>query len=462
MTSPRHVAYLRPYQKDGLTRIFIQGRRVSDSGFAPGARFAVSYGKDAIEIRVTDGIGKKVHSKTRNGGTWPIIDVFNQALDGALKGATRLKAEFSDGLIRIAAAGLSQAAYRRVERLLKSATARQALSAGSLFHGLGVLDHALHEGLAESGVKSKLAFAVEREDYGLDASLTNNPLWHKDATAFLGDLDDIDLSDLPRLDILAAGIPCQGASPQGRTSLKLSAPELHPDVGHLFMTFLKVVERTEPGIVVIENVPQYANTLGFEMIRRAFERLGYALETTELLGNDFGALENRKRLVAIARSSGMPEVLPRLKMAPVTMKLADVLDEIALDDPMWKAYEHVHAKLKRDKAKAGNGMKPNFLTPEAASVPVIIKGYAETKSWQPYLMHPHNGSLMRKFTAREHARLKGIPETLIRGLPETVAHQLLGQSVIHPLFRAVGRAIGDALRAVRPQTPAQRDLFLAA
>lgn len=456
MSTPRHIAYLRPYRKDGHTRIWLEGRRVADSGFAPGASFAVSYGKDAIEIRVTEGPGqngrgKKVHSKKRNGGAWPIIDIFNTALDGALKGAERLRAEFADGVIRIAAAGLSVQAYRRVERLLRGATSNAALSAGSLFHGLGVLDHALHHGLSEAGVASRLDFAVEHEAYALDASLSNNPLWQKTSTAFLGDLDDIDLSDLPRIDILSAGIPCQGASPQGRTALKIAAPEMHPDVGHLFMTFMKVVEATEPGIVVIENVPQYANTIGFEMIRRGFFRLGYELEATDLEGIHFGALENRKRMVAIARAAGMAPILPRIAKAPASLRLGDVLEDLAQDHPSWKAYEHVHAKLKRDAAKPNNGLKANFLTADATSVPVIVKGYSETKSWAPFVIDPERPGLMRKFTAREHARIKGIPEALIQGLPETVAHQLMGQSVIHPVFRAVGRAIGEALRATGHQ-----------
>ena len=42
-----------------------------------------------------------MHAKTRNGGAWPIIDIFNESVATALGTAARLRAEFSAGKIRI-------------------------------------------------------------------------------------------------------------------------------------------------------------------------------------------------------------------------------------------------------------------------------------------------------------------------------------------------------------------------
>lgn len=55
---------------------------------------------------------------------------------------------------------------------------------------------------------------------------------------------------------------------------------------------------------------------------------------------------------------------------------------------------------------------------------------------------------MRQLYAREHARIKGVPESLIQGLSETVAHEILGQGIVYEPFRAVGRAIGETLMRV--------------
>ncbi len=464
---PSHIAYIRPYAKDGHRRIWIEGRRVSDSGFAPGGRYAVRYDVAArfVELTVTDAIGKKVHRKTKNGGDWPIIDLFNGTLDSVIGDCSRLRVEFHPGRIRITTAPLRAAAARRAEQLTRTLAANQPLRMGSLFHGLGVLDYAVHSGIEDGGIATELRFAVEREVQYLDASLAANPVWTANALALLGDIQDIDLADLPKVDALCAGIPCQGASDQGRTALGLKAPEMHPEVGHLFLPFLRIVEAVQPSVVLIENVPKYESTLSFEMIRRTFANLGYEMETLELCGNDFGALEDRRRLVAVARVPEMPPVLACIDAfkAPVAHAIADVLDPVPADAPEWKPYQGVHDKLARDALKPGNGFKLNLLAAEDRKVPTLIKGYSTTKAWQPFLRHPTDAGLMRKFTAVEHARIKGIPEALIRGLPPTVAHETLGQSVIFPVFRAVGQAIARSLRimrdGVRVRVPVQQELF---
>lgn len=61
------------------------------------------------------------------------------------------------------------------------------------------------------------------------------------------------------------------------------------------------------------------------------------------------------------------------------------------------------------------------------------------------LLNKDNPELQRLLSPQEHARVKDIPEHLIEGLSDTVAHEVLGQSVIHSVFRGVGEHIGDAL-----------------
>ncbi|MFZ5883646.1 MAG: DNA cytosine methyltransferase, partial [Chloroflexota bacterium] len=53
--------------------------------------------------------------------------------------------------------------------------------------------------------------------------------------------------------------------------------------------------------------------------------------------------------------------------------------------------------------------------------------------------------LQRIFTPVEHARLKTIPEGLVKGLSDTIAHEILGQSIVHCAFMAVGERLGKTL-----------------
>ena len=45
----------------------------------------------------------------------------------------------------------------------------------------------------------------------------------------------------------------------------------------------------------------------------------------------------------------------------------------------------------------------------------------------------------------EHARIKGIPEELVAGMSNTIAHEALGQSVLFEPFKAVGTLVGESL-----------------
>lgn len=96
---------------------------------------------------------------------------------------------------------------------------------------------------------------------------------------------------------------------------------------------------------------------------------------------------------------------------------------------------------------AGKGFKRQLVTPDSTSVGTVGRGYFKGRSTEPFLQHPDpsKSELSRLFTATEHARLKGIPPSMVDGLSETIAHEVLGQSVVYPVFQAVGEALGMAL-----------------
>ena len=71
------------------------------------------------------------------------------------------------------------------------------------------------------------------------------------------------------------------------------------------------------------------------------------------------------------------------------------------------------------------------------------------RSTDPFIKHPGDAELTRLLTVTEHAAVKGAPSELVQGLSDTVAHEVLGQGVVYPLFVAVGRFIGESLSLLR-------------
>jgi len=93
-----------------------------------------------------------------------------------------------------------------------------------LYHGGGILDSGLHEGLHTSGVKAGLKLAVERDHEYLDVSIRNNDFWLPGAWA-VNSPTELTLNSAIqalKLDVLTMGIPCTGASKAGKTKNKSS------------------------------------------------------------------------------------------------------------------------------------------------------------------------------------------------------------------------------------------------
>ena len=86
------------------------------------------------------------------------------------------------------------------------------------------------------------------------------------------------------------------------------------------------------------------------------------------------------------------------------------------------------------------------------------------RSTEPKLQHPTNPALLRQLTPAEHARVKGNAPILIEDMAATRAHEVLGQSVLSAVFRAVAKALGVAIRCFTPQAeiPAHSLFVLAA
>jgi DNA (cytosine-5)-methyltransferase 1 len=143
---------------------------------------------------------------------------------------------------------------------------------------------------------------------------------------------------------------------------------------------------------------------------------------------------------------------------PSGHRIADVLDQsIGPDDPRWRPFDYLKENEVRDAAKC-NSFGMQVVSPEDDKVPTLRKGYHKGGSTDPLLQHPTEPTLLRQFTAAEHARIKEVPEHLVDGLSNTVAHEVLGQGIVYPPFRDVGRHVGAALnRFVGNETSFKRD-----
>jgi len=440
--------------KGGVARLWLEGQKLVHAGVKVGAKYLLRSNEASKRLELVPVAGETleagsftVSKRERNGVVTPLLEVRTDLLKTFFEGCEKVRVAIRSGRIVVTALQIDLKIKERVERIKRKLTEKVALAKGSLYHGSGIIDKALHSGLLVAGVASFIQVGVELDSNYLDASLRNNPeLWTEDSIAINTDIRDLTLAgDIPQLDVLTAGIPCTGASRSGRAKNKIQNAEEHSSAGTLFIDFLDFVKASNPAICIIENVPEYLDSVSMTVIRSVLTSLGYVLHETVFNGAAYGVLEDRKRMVVVAITKGLGEGFTFPTPTDVKpVKVGDILEDIPLDSPRWKSYEYLAAKEERDIAD-GKGFKRQLVTVDSKTVGTLGRGYFKGRSTEPFLKHPTNPELSRLFTATEHARLKGIPPSMVDGLSETIAHEVLGQSVVYPVFQAVGWALGMAL-----------------
>ena len=441
------VSHVTLGEHRGARRLWIEGRRLDRAGIRPGDSFAVTWSpfEGAVVIEFGEG-DRRVSSRVRHGRTSPIVDVGCREVAEAFGADTRrVRLTVRRRRIVVEVHPDDLAARRREERLRDRLAEGRPLEVGSVCHGGGILDHALATGLAEAGVATRLAFAIEADEPTLDAAASNNPCWDGGTMMVGARLEEVEPADLPVVDVVTAGLPCTGASVQGRAKNGIASAEEHPDAGHLFVAFLAILRRCNPSVLVLENVELYARSLSAEMIRRTLALRGYEVVEGVVDGNALGALEMRRRWCLVATPPGLaPDLSALVPLREREARLGDIMEDVPPDDPSWMGTAHMDAKAERDRAK-GSNFSVHHSDPDDARVRTMGGSYWRRQPTTPKIRHPTDPGRARLLTTTEHARAKTVPEGLVAGLSATLAHQILGNGVIHAAWRSVGVALARGL-----------------
>lgn len=437
----------------GKPRIWLQNQEVAGAGLAPGDRYDIHMTGGTVVLKANaDGSRVVSHKEDRKGNRNPVIDLNSRELLALFDGMSSIRLVQREGEIYLLPLASEIRKKERLNRLKTKVLAGEPLSVGSLSHGAGLLSHAVHEGLKQAGIESKTQFANEIRPELLEHSARTHDHWTPDTIPLAAPMqelafDEAAMRHLPRTEIMEMGLPCSGASKSGRAKRGTAQPEDHPHVGHLVVAALMILAKANPAVILFENVIPYASSASASILRNQLRDLGYSTHETVLKGADFNALEHRDRWCMVAVTEGMHFDWSMLQLPPKqTLTLSEVLDDIPLDDPMWTEMKGLKAKQERD-IEAGKGFLMQTFSADDEKIATITKGYAKVRSTDPKIEHPTNPNLLRQLTPAEHARIKQYPERVIEGMGITIAHELLGQSVLRDPFVAAGKLSGESILA---------------
>ena len=105
----------------------------------------------------------------------------------------------------------------------------------------------------------------------------------------------------PRADVVVGGPPCQGFSLLNKNR------RLDPRKA-LWRAYLEVVERVDPAVFVMENVPELLASAEFLEFRALAGAAGYRLASGVLLAADYGVPQKRRRAIVVGARVGEPRL----------------------------------------------------------------------------------------------------------------------------------------------------------
>lgn len=135
-----------------------------------------------------------------------------------------------------------------------------------------------------------------------------------------------------KLDLIIGGPPCQAYSLAGRSRDKNKM--LGDKRNYLYMLYAEFLKRYRPQYFVFENVlgllsaKDFDGIPHFEKMKFLFNQCGYSLEFEVLNANDYGVMQNRKRLILVGKLGNHSGFYPKLMKEKISATIADLLSDL--------------------------------------------------------------------------------------------------------------------------------------
>ena len=279
----------------------------------------------------------------------------------------------------------------------------------SLFDGMSCGQIALNQ----LGIKVNNYYAAEIDKYAIEIAKKNYP-----NTIHLGDVTKIKGSDLPQIDLLIGGSPCQGFSFAGK-QLNFDDPR-----SALFFEFVRLLKECNPKYFLLENVrmkQEYedviTNYLGVSPIK---------------INSALVSAQNRVRLYW----TNIPNITQPEDRGLI---LKDVLvgekDELIYSEPYYVRYEKEEGCI----GYVGKQPKQATRVYSTNGKSQCLTALGGGQGGKTGLYEIHNTRTCRKPTPEECERLQTVPDGYTKGVSNTQRYKMLGNGwtveVIKHIFK---------------------------
>lgn len=314
----------------------------------------------------------------------------------------------------------------------------ESLKVASLFCGCGGTDVGLLGGFEFLGKEyaanpMQIVYANDIEESACKIFEQNFAL-----TPDQRDIRTVNSKEIPDIDLLTGGFPCQSFSIVAQNPKRLGVKD---DRGMLFFEMCRILREKRPKCFIAENVKGILSANkgeAFPLIISEFEKSGYTVTFKLINAAQFGVPQKRERviIVGIRNDLGFSYTFPEecCSSKEQFASLGQVVETTVAEKYYFseKAIQGMlNAKKDMNKGRAQDLSKPcNTVGSHLAKVSL--------NSTDPVL---YVNGRYRRFTPREVARIQSFPETFKLSGSEGAQYRALGNAIPPVMFWYIARQL---------------------
>ena len=244
--------------------------------------------------------------------------------------------------------------------------------------------------LKRAGIKVNNYYASEIDKYAIQIAKKNHP-----EIAELGSIENYESWNLPKIDLIIGGSPCQGFSFAGK-QLNFDDPR-----SALFFKFVECVWKFKPDRFLMENV---------KMKKEYQDAISELLEVEPIeINSALVSAQNRKRLYWCNWDVEQP--------ADKGIYCQGIIDKnnLLINSDGWQRWWRKNAEYQIRK-KYGHIMR--------AGIKSITMTARQVSSWNGNLVYHSNG--IRFLSTTEAERLQTLPDNYTEGVSNTQRYKMIG------------------------------------
>ena len=145
------------------------------------------------------------------------------------------------------------------------------------------------------------------------------------------DINNIDLSDIPKSEVIIGGPPCQSFSLSGNRNTE-------DDRGKLVWKYIEILKKIKPKAFVFENVTGLLSAKDskgekiFPQLKQAFREIGYTINAKVMNTVEYGVPQKRRRVIVVGLLNGLEFEFPEPTHGEESWLKPYITVEDALDD----------------------------------------------------------------------------------------------------------------------------------